>query len=113
MEWAVWVEWVVWECNPNQVNEFKKGCNFAAFFFAENKHAVEFKINPSFKTLKLLSAKVLPVEVISVIISEENTLKAVKKLHTIFQKAKKTSGQNRKNAKNGLKKSFSFSGKLV
>ena len=42
-----------------------------AFFFAENKHAVELKINPSFKTLKLLSPKVLPVEVISVIISEE------------------------------------------
>ena len=42
-----------------------------AFFFAENKHAVELKINPSFNTLKLLSTKVLPVEVISVIISEE------------------------------------------
>ena len=34
-------------------------------------YAVDFKINPSFKTLKLLSSKVLPVEVISVIISED------------------------------------------
>ena len=52
-------------------NDFRKGCNLAAFFFAVNKQAVELKINPSFKTLKLLSTKVLPVEVISVIISEE------------------------------------------
>jgi len=27
------------ECNPYQFNEFKKGCNFAAFFFENNKHA--------------------------------------------------------------------------
>ena len=39
--------------------------------------------------------------------------KGQKKLWTICQKAKKTSGQNMKNAKNRLKKSFSFSGKLV
>ena len=63
--------WVEWECNFTYIKEFKKGCNFAAFFFAKNKHAVEFKINPSLSTLKLLSAKVLPVEVISVIISED------------------------------------------
>ena len=25
-------EWAVWECNPNHFKEFKKGCNFAAFF---------------------------------------------------------------------------------
>ena len=42
-----------------------------AFFFETNKQAWEFKINPSFKTLRLLSFKVFPVEVISVIISEE------------------------------------------
>ena len=50
---------------------FKKGCNLTAFFFAINKQAFELSINPSLSTLKLLSAKVLPVEVISVIISEE------------------------------------------
>ena len=60
-----------WECNFTYLKEFKKGCNFAAFFFVVNKQAVEPKINPSFKTLKLLSAKVFPVEVISVIISED------------------------------------------
>ena len=40
-------------------------------FFVTNKQADDFRISPSFKTLKLLSAKVFPVEVISVIISEE------------------------------------------
>lgn len=59
-----------WECN-HLPNDFKKGCNFAAFFFAINKHALEPSINPSLRTLKLLSAKVFPVDVISVIISEE------------------------------------------
>ena len=54
-----------------QLNEFKKGCKTAAFFFTTNKHAVDFKIKPSFRTLRLLSSKVLPVEVISVIISED------------------------------------------
>ena len=42
-----------------------------AFFFETNKQAWEFKINPSFRILKLLSFKVFPVEVISVIISED------------------------------------------
>ena len=41
------------------------------FLFETSKHAVELKINPSFKILKLLSSNVFPVEVISVIISEE------------------------------------------
>ena len=36
-----------------------------------NKHADDFKIKPSFNTLKSLSFNVFPVEVISVIISEE------------------------------------------
>ena len=63
--------WVEWECNLTYTKDFKKGCNFAAFFFAINKHAFEFSITPSFKPLKLLSAKVLPVEVISVMISDE------------------------------------------
>ena len=67
----VWEEWVVWECNPNQVNEFKKGCNFAAFFFEKNTHACDFKINPSLRILRLLSFKVFPLEVISVIISDD------------------------------------------
>ena len=71
MAWVAWVAWVEWECNFTYSKEFKKGCNFAAFFFAKNKHAVELKINPSFNTLKLLSTKVLPVELISEIISEE------------------------------------------
>ena len=35
------------------------------------KQAVDFNINPSFKTLRLLSCNVLPVEVISVIISDD------------------------------------------
>ena len=51
--------------------DFKKGCNFAAFFFAINKHAFELSIIPSLRTRRLLSAKVFPVDVISVIISEE------------------------------------------
>ena len=55
----------------NQVNEFKKGCNFAAFFFENNKHACDFKIKPSLSTLRLLSCKVFPVELMSVIISDE------------------------------------------
>ena len=29
VEWAVWVEW---ECNFHYPKDFKKGCNFAAFF---------------------------------------------------------------------------------
>ena len=70
-EWEEWEEWAEWECNSVQTKEFKKGCKFAAFFFEINKQAVDCKINPSFKTLKLLSSKVLPVEVISVIISDE------------------------------------------
>ena len=36
-----------------------------------NKHADDFKIKPSFNTLKSLSFNVFPVEVISVIISAE------------------------------------------
>ena len=56
---------------PTQINEFKKGRNAAAFFFDISKHACEFKMNPSFKTLRLLSFKVFPVEVISVIISDD------------------------------------------
>ena len=68
MEWAVWVEW---ECSLTYVKDFKKGCNFAAFFLATNKHALELSINPSLRTRRLLSAKVFPVDVISVIISEE------------------------------------------
>ena len=39
--------------------------------FDNNKQAHDFKIKPSFKILRLLSFKVFPVEVISVIISEE------------------------------------------
>ena len=42
---------------------------FNLLFFDLNKHAKDSKINPSFNILKLLSLKVLPVEVISVIIS--------------------------------------------
>ena len=42
-----------------------------SLFFAINTHAFELSIRPSFSTLKLLSSKVLPVEVISVISSEE------------------------------------------
>ena len=60
-----------WECNFTYPKDFKKGCNFAAFFFAMNKQAFELSIKPSLRTLKLLSAKVLPVEVISVMISDE------------------------------------------
>ena len=52
-------------------NEFKKGSKIVAFFFDINKQAWEFKINPSFRILKLLSFKVFPVEVISVIISDD------------------------------------------
>ena len=44
---------------------------FDLLFFEINKHADDFKINPSLSTLKLLSFKVLPDEVISVIISAE------------------------------------------
>ena len=40
-------------------------------FFDKKRHAVEVNIKPSFKTLKLLSANVFPVDVISVIISED------------------------------------------
>ena len=36
-----------------------------------NKQAVDLNTNPSFKILKLLSSKVLPVEVISVITSDD------------------------------------------
>ena len=60
--------------NGNVILPTSKNLKKAAtcsLFFAKNKHAVEFKINPSLSTLKLLSAKVLPVEVISVIISED------------------------------------------
>ena len=53
------------------LNEFKKGCNFVAFFFDINKQAADFNINPSFKTLRLLSRNVFPVDVISVIISDD------------------------------------------
>ena len=67
----VWVVWVVWECKPNQFNEFKKGCIFAAFFFENNTQACDFKINPSLSILRLLSFNVFPVEVISVIISDD------------------------------------------
>ena len=42
MEWAAWVEW---ECNFTYTNEFKKGCKLAAFFFATNKQAEDFKNN--------------------------------------------------------------------
>ena len=38
-------------------------------FFETNKHAVDFNINPSFKTLRLLSSKVFPVDEISDITS--------------------------------------------
>ena len=48
----------------------KKAANLRPFF-ATNKHAVEFRICPSLSTLRLLSSKVLPVEVMSVIISED------------------------------------------
>ena len=44
------------------------------FFFLINKHALELSIgliSLSLRTLRLLSAKVFPVDVISVIISEE------------------------------------------
>ena len=58
-------------CNFTYTKNFKKGCSFAAFFFAINKHALELSINPSLRTLRLLSAKVFPVDVISVIISED------------------------------------------
>ena len=71
MEWVVWVVWVEWECNFTYLNKFRKGCKLAAFFFEINKEAVDLSINPSFKTLKLLSAKVLPVDVMSAIISDE------------------------------------------
>ena len=60
-------------CNFDQINEFKKGCKIAAFFFEINTHARDFKINPSLRTLRLLSFKVFPVEVISVIISDDTT----------------------------------------
>ena len=68
--WVVWVEW--WNGNVISLNptNLKKAAD-AAFFFATNKHAVEFKIFPSLSTLRLLSAKVFPVDVISVIISED------------------------------------------
>ena len=67
----VWVEWAEWECNSDKINEFKKGSKFAAFFFEINKHARELKIHPSLRTLRLLSFKVFPVELISVIISDD------------------------------------------
>ena len=54
-----------------KIKEFKKGFSFMAFFFEERTQAWDFKIKPSFKILRLLSFKVLPVEVISVIISDE------------------------------------------
>jgi len=62
-----------WKCNLDQVNEFKKGCSFIIFFFEINTHARDFKINPSLRTLRLLSFKVFPVDVISVIISDDPT----------------------------------------
>ena len=37
--------WVEWECNSNHFKEFKKGCNFAAFFFEYNTQACDFKLN--------------------------------------------------------------------
>ena len=69
--WYGWYGWngnVIFHSTPMNL---KKAANFAAFFFAINKQAVDFKINPSFKTLKLLSSNVFPVEVISVIISDD------------------------------------------
>jgi len=71
----IWLAYLtmVCECNLDQINEFKKGCNFTVFFFEINTHARDFKINPSLRTLRLLSFKVLPVEVISVIISDDPT----------------------------------------
>ena len=58
-------------CVIAQDKNFKKDSKFVNFFLAKSRQAVDFKINPSFKILRLLSLKVLPVEVISVIISEE------------------------------------------
>ena len=57
----------------DQIIKFKKGCKIAAFFFEINTHARDFNINPSLRTLRLLSFKVFPVEVISVIISDDPT----------------------------------------
>ena len=55
----------------NYLKIFKREYSEYFFFLANNKQAVDFKINPSFRTLRLLSAKVFPVDEISVIISEE------------------------------------------
>ncbi len=44
---------------------------FFKFFFDEKIHAWDFKISPSFKTLKLLAFNVSPEEVISVINSAD------------------------------------------
>ena len=49
----------------------KKAAMLWPFFFEINKQAWEFKIHPSLRTLRLLSFRVFPVEVISVIISED------------------------------------------
>ena len=66
----VWEEWVEWECNPLKLMNLKRPQN-CGLFFEINKQACEFKIHPSLRTLRLLSFKVFPVEVISVIISDD------------------------------------------
>ena len=63
---------LTWQIKTNQlIKPLKKLFNFNVFFFVVNKQAEELNINPSFNTLKLLSAKVLPLEVMYMIISEE------------------------------------------
>ena len=91
MVWAEWVVWAEWECNsilsskfsrknskPRAKNPgfffdyFKKFKNLFFIIFFEIKTQAElFNIIPSFIILKLLAFKVEPVEVISVINSEE------------------------------------------
>ena len=65
---------MAWECNPsNHINDLERPLLAAFFllFFEINKQACDSKIIPSFKNLKSLALKVSPVDVISVIISEE------------------------------------------
>ena len=56
---------------PFKLMNLKKAAKLWPFFFEINKQAWEHKIYPSLRTLRLLSFKVFPVEVMSVIISED------------------------------------------
>ncbi len=92
MVWAEWVVWAEWECNfiPSLVKIPRKIQNpgikirgfflailkdlktyFSQFFLETKMQAELFNIIPSFIILRLLAFKVEPVDVMSVINSEE------------------------------------------